>query len=71
MAQVNIDGINMETYSIDPDRLPHCPFDNTRTHMLSMVNQDETIEECPRCGKVFKFVVESDEDAGQEDDDQT
>lgn len=55
----------MLTLSIDQDRMPHCPNDNTRTVMVddSQINDGVTIEKCPRCNQTFKFVVESDEEA--------
>ena len=58
----------MLTFSIDQDRMPHCPYDNTRTVMIddSQINQNITIEKCPRCDKVFKFVVELDEEDDEE-----
>ena len=53
----------MLTFSIDPDYLPTCPYDGTRTVFVRHGETvDESIEECPHCKRVMRFVVEEDDD---------
>jgi len=42
-------------FDISPQMEALCPYDDTKTERLEQVTSNETVEQCPKCGKKFRF----------------